>query len=102
MSAFALVKSQLHCLAIHPSKNLDHSNFPFGWQNVAITVLITSHALLVFVNLLFGICTYDERSGIFFVSLTAMLGAIFYLSFVYQKRRIFCLIDDLDEFVTKR
>lgn len=101
MGAFALVKSQLHILAICPS-NQDHSKIQLSWNNVGITVLIISHTLLVLIYLVFAECTYDERSGIFFVFLTAMLGAIFYLSFAYQKQRIFRLVNDLDEFVIQR
>lgn len=95
MKPFTLIRRQLNILAICPSNQ-------FSWKNVAITSLIASMCVLLFVFFLFGASTYDERSGTFFVFLTAVLGAIFYVSFVCQKQRIFRLIDDLDQFVTKR
>lgn len=101
METFTLIKRQLHILAICPS-NQDNSNSSLNWKNVAITVLIASMCALLFVFFLFGASTYDERSGTFFVFLTAILGVIFYLSFVCQKQRIFHLIDDLDQFLAKR
>lgn len=96
MKPFTLIKRQLNILAIYPS------NSQLNWKNAAFTVLIASMFVLLFVFLLFGASTYDERSGTFFVFLTSVLGVIFYLSFVCQKQKIFRLIDDLDQFVTKR
>lgn len=101
METFTLIKRQLHILAICPS-NPDQLNSPLNWKNVAFTVLIASMCVLLFVFFLFGASTYDERSGTLFVFSTAILGAIFYLSFVCQKQRIFRLIDGLDQFVAKR
>lgn len=102
MNAFDAIQMQFRVLGIRPLQQSQPQNFALNWKEVAILFLITLHLMMVFVFLAVEASNYDEYSGSLFISLTGLAAIFFYLSFAWQTNSVFKLIDDLNEFISKR
>lgn len=102
MKAFDKIQTQFRAMEIRPLEPSQQQKFAVNWTFLAIIFLITLHIVMVIVFCATEATNYYEYSASVFVTLTALVSIIFYLSFAWQTNSVFKLIDDLDHFANTR
>lgn len=98
MKTFEAIRMQLTALSVHQSDQ----DFRFSWKNITIISLFIQHVIATVTFLFFEANSFDEYSEASFSMMTELLVIISYSAFVWERKSIFKLIDDSDNFTVSR